>query len=68
MSQTDNNNQPTTAASLVRGDQKVEGMPFFLKGKVIKGFGRGSKQLGIPTGTPHFSSDRADVCIQRICQ
>lgn len=35
---------------LERGHQKVEGMPFFLKGKVIKGFGRGSKQLGIPTG------------------
>lgn len=25
--------------------------PFALKGTVVKGYGRGSKQLGIPTGT-----------------
>ena len=25
--------------------------PFFVQGKVVKGFGRGSKQLGIPTGS-----------------
>ena len=24
--------------------------PFFQQGEVVKGFGRGSKQLGIPTG------------------
>jgi len=24
-------------------------LPFFAKGKVVKGFGRGSKELGIPT-------------------
>ena len=26
-------------------------LPFFLCDSVIKGFGRGSKELGIPTGT-----------------
>jgi riboflavin kinase len=26
-------------------------LPFFAKGYVIKGFGRGSKELGIPTGS-----------------
>lgn len=25
-------------------------LPFFAKGLVVKGFGRGSKELGIPTG------------------
>ena len=28
----------------------VKGLPFFAVGKVVKGFGRGSKELGIPTG------------------
>lgn len=27
------------------------GLPLFLEGKVCKGFGRGSKELGCPTGT-----------------
>ncbi|XP_043225083.1 riboflavin kinase-like [Amphibalanus amphitrite] len=27
----------------------VKGLPFFAVGKVVKGFGRGSKELGIPT-------------------
>lgn len=26
------------------------GLPFYAKGLVVAGFGRGSKQLGIPTG------------------
>lgn len=25
-------------------------LPYFVSGEVVKGFGRGSKQLGIPTG------------------
>lgn len=28
--------------------------PFALQGTVVKGYGRGSKQLGIPTGNPLF--------------
>lgn len=27
-----------------------ESLPYFARGEVVKGFGRGSKQLGIPTG------------------
>jgi hypothetical protein len=33
-----------------RGNIQVAGVPFHLRDRVIKGFGRGSKQLGIPTG------------------
>jgi FAD synthase len=29
----------------------MKGLPYFTLGKVVKGFGRGSKDLGIPTGT-----------------
>ena len=36
-----------------RGDSAV--LPFFQTGKVVKGFGRGSKEIGIPTGE-FFSS------------
>jgi FAD synthase len=28
----------------------MKGLPYFTVGKVVKGFGRGSKDLGIPTG------------------
>jgi hypothetical protein len=28
----------------------MKGLPFFASGKIIKGFGRGSADLGIPTG------------------
>jgi FAD synthase len=28
----------------------MKGLPYFTVGKVVKGFGRGSKELGIPTG------------------
>lgn len=38
-----------------RGEDMKKGwthgpLPFLMKGKVIHGFGRGSKELGIPTG------------------
>uniref|UniRef100_K1QPU4 riboflavin kinase n=1 Tax=Magallana gigas TaxID=29159 RepID=K1QPU4_MAGGI len=29
-------------------------LPHFAEGEVVKGFGRGSKELGIPTGKSHF--------------
>jgi len=34
-------------------DSPAPPFPIYLKGPVIKGFGRGSKDLGIPTGTFH---------------
>ncbi|XP_053558464.1 riboflavin kinase [Bombina bombina] len=34
----------------IRGDSStMKSLPFFCKGEVVKGFGRGSKDLGIPT-------------------
>ncbi|KAL6064251.1 Riboflavin kinase [Balamuthia mandrillaris] len=39
-----------TNQNYVRGsDTSIQGFPLLLKGKVVKGFGRGSKELGIPT-------------------
>lgn len=35
---------------LVGPETPVSPFPFALKGTVVKGYGRGSKQLGIPTG------------------
>lgn len=32
----------------------LNGTPLFVQGKVVKGFGRGSKELGIPTGTKYY--------------
>lgn len=34
----------------VGADEPTDPFPIFLRGKVIRGFGRGSKELGIPTG------------------
>lgn len=31
---------------------QLKGLPHFASGVVIQGFGRGSKELGIPTGKP----------------
>ena len=31
-------------------------MPFFMRGIVCRGFGRGSKELGIPTGSNFINS------------
>jgi len=38
-----------SASSLSRGILNVSSLPVYFQGEVIKGFGRGSKQLGIPT-------------------
>lgn len=41
-----------TSATLKRGSYDIPAkvLPLFFHGNVIHGFGRGSKQLGIPTG------------------
>lgn len=31
-------------------------LPFFVSGEIVKGFGRGSKELGIPTGNLFFKN------------
>lgn len=33
--------------------QLGKGLPHFAAGRIVKGFGRGSKDLGIPTGSKH---------------
>ena len=40
----------TERPSIVGADSPEQPYPIYLKGPVIKGFGRGSKELGIPTG------------------
>lgn len=48
----------TAAPSQVRSEEQpassevsvMRSLPFFCRGQVVRGFGRGSKQLGIPTG------------------
>ena len=34
----------------MRSDLLASCFPYFCRGEVVKGFGRGSKELGIPTG------------------
>lgn len=40
-----------TADQVKRGETTISLTPFNVKGTVIKGFGRGSKEIGIPTGS-----------------
>lgn len=35
-------------------DAKILTSPFYVEGEVVKGFGRGSKDLNIPTGIFSF--------------
>jgi hypothetical protein len=44
--------RPQERPVIVGPDTPEQPFPIYLKGPVIKGFGRGSKELGIPTGTP----------------
>lgn len=37
-------------------------LPHFCRGQVVKGFGRGSKQLGIPTGALKFFNCNCFMC------
>lgn len=56
---TDNNStdDKATPSHLQRGEGP-QMSPVWVSGKVVRGFGRGSKQLGIPTGnvTTHLAS------------
>lgn len=41
-----------------------EGLPFYASGEVVRGFGRGSKQLGIPTANfPDVVISRLPKCV-----
>lgn len=44
-------------------EAKLLGKPVLLRGKVVKGFGRGSKMLGIPTGMDRASCLPLYECI-----
>ena len=41
---------PKERPTIVGPESPTSPYPIYLKGPVIKGFGRGSKELGIPTG------------------
>ena len=41
---------PSNERGAVRGKLVMKSLPYFCRGEVIRGFGRGSKELGIPTG------------------
>ncbi len=51
-----NNTATTTTTTTADAAALGERLPFFLLDKVIKGFGRGSKQLGIPTANLPISN------------
>lgn len=40
----------TFSVAKMRSDFITSCFPYFSRGEVVKGFGRGSKELGIPTG------------------
>lgn len=40
----------SNGVTLANGDELSVVLPLFMKGKVVKGFRRGSKELGTPTG------------------
>lgn len=53
-------------------------LPYFERGEVVKGFGRGSKEIGVPTGTlllassklpklATFTSDATAICDTVCC-
>jgi riboflavin kinase len=44
----------TTRPLIVGPDVPTSPYPIRMKGEVVRGFGRGSKELGIPTGKNRF--------------
>ncbi|KAI3658330.1 hypothetical protein MP638_007304 [Amoeboaphelidium occidentale] len=45
----------STRPLIVGPDEPLSPFPVYLRGEVVKGFGRGSKELGIPTANFHES-------------
>jgi hypothetical protein len=51
--------RPTERPNIVGPETPESPYPIYLKGPAIKGFGRGSKELGIPTGISlHVCTDK----------
>ena len=46
--------QLDTRPLIVEPDVPISPYPIKMKGEVVQGFGRGSKELGIPTGSQFF--------------
>ena len=41
----------------------MKSLPYFCRGEVVRGFGRGSKELGIPTGESRLGPHNDPFCI-----
>ena len=50
---------------LVGPESPESPFPFGMKGTVVKGYGRGSKQLGIPTGKNKKVYSFISLCMRR---
>src|SRR5579862_474973 len=59
--------RPGERPSIVGPDSPEPPYPIYLKGPVIKGFGRGSKELGIPTGTIYVLRPNTSESFGRSC-
>src|SRR5271156_4580186 len=60
--------RPTERPSIVGPESPESPYPIYLKGPVIKGFGRGSKELGIPTGISHHVHTDKPIFPMSMCK